>query len=52
MAVIGGSQSLFPAGDKRMAGWWISFLFFFFLEQNKDAEGLGSDYHSAAWENP
>lgn len=51
MAVIGGSQSLFPAGDKHMAGWWISFLFFF-LEQNKDAEGLGSDYHSAAWENP
>lgn len=23
-----------------------------FPEQKKDAEGLGSDYHSAAWENP
>lgn len=23
-----------------------------FPQQKKDTEGLGSDYHSAAWENP
>lgn len=23
-----------------------------FPEQKKDAEGLGNDYHSVAWENP